>query len=96
MPECLGDLPCLHLLELLTPPPTQLPCKQLIRFVRLQCAGNVEVAVHHGKVAKVAVAREILTLCYYGLREGEIRRLEAAGARANSSLAMASTGRPTG
>jgi transposase len=48
------------------------------------------------KVAKVAVAREILTLCYYGLRDGEIRRLEAAAARANSSLAMASSGGPIG
>jgi transposase len=48
------------------------------------------------KVAKVAVAREILTLCYYGLRDGEIRRLDAAAARANSNLAMASSGRPTG
>jgi transposase len=27
------------------------------------------------KIAKVAVAREILTLCYYGLRDGEIRCL---------------------
>ena len=26
-------------------------------------------------VAKVAVARQILTLCFYGLRDGEIRRL---------------------
>lgn len=48
------------------------------------------------KVAKVAVARELLTLCYYGLRDGQIRRLEAAAARANSDLAMASSGRPTG
>ncbi len=48
------------------------------------------------KVAKVAVAREILTLCYYGLRDGEIRRLEAAAARANSPLAMAPTSGPTG
>jgi hypothetical protein len=40
-------------------------------------------------VAKVAVAREILTLCFYGLRDGEIRRLEAAAARANTALAMA-------
>ena len=48
------------------------------------------------KVAKVAVAREILTLCYDGLRDGEIRRLEAAAARANSALAMASSGGPTG
>jgi transposase len=48
------------------------------------------------KVAKVAVAREILTLCYYGLRDGGIRRLEAAASRANSPLAMASSGGPTG
>ena len=48
------------------------------------------------KVAKVAVAREILTLCYYGLRDGEIRRLEAAAARANSVLAMAPSGGPIG
>ena len=27
------------------------------------------------KIAKVAVARKILTLCYYGLRDGEIRCL---------------------
>ena len=48
------------------------------------------------KVAKVAVAREILTLCYYGLRDGEIRRLEAAAARANSALALAPSGGPIG
>lgn len=48
------------------------------------------------KVAKVAVAREILTLCYYGLRDGEIRRLEAAAARASSAFAMASSGGPVG
>jgi transposase len=29
------------------------------------------------KIAKVAIAREILTLCYYGLRDGEIRCLDA-------------------
>lgn len=29
------------------------------------------------KVARVAVARQILTLCYYGLRDGEIRCLKA-------------------
>jgi transposase len=34
------------------------------------------------QIAKVAVARKILTLCYYGLRDGEIR-----------SLAQASSGR---
>jgi transposase len=30
------------------------------------------------KVARVAVARQILTLCYYGLRDGEIRCLKAS------------------
>jgi transposase len=30
------------------------------------------------KVARVAVARQILTLCYYGLRDGEIRYLKAS------------------
>ena len=34
------------------------------------------IAKRRGKqVAKVAVARKILTLCYYGLRDGEIRCL---------------------
>ena len=31
------------------------------------------------KIAKVAIARKILTLCYYGLRDGEIRCLKRAG-----------------
>jgi transposase len=30
------------------------------------------------KVARVAIARQILTLCYYGLRDGEIRCLKAS------------------
>ena len=30
------------------------------------------------KVARVAVARQILTLCYYGLRDGEIRCLQTS------------------
>ena len=30
------------------------------------------------KIAKVAVARQILTLCYYGLRDGEIRCLDTS------------------
>jgi hypothetical protein len=47
-------------------------------------------------VAKDAVAREILTLWYYGLRDGEIRRLEAAAARAHSALALAPSGGPIG
>ena len=34
------------------------------------------IAKRRGKqIAKVAVARQILTLCYYGLRDGEIRCL---------------------
>ena len=48
------------------------------------------------KLAKLALAREILTLCYYGLRDGEIRRLEAAAARAKSAIAMAPPGGPIG
>jgi transposase len=31
------------------------------------------------KIATVAVARKLLTLCYYGLRDGEIRCLQASG-----------------
>jgi transposase len=34
------------------------------------------------KIAKVAIARRILTLCYYGLRDGEIRALDQASAKA--------------
>jgi hypothetical protein len=43
------------------------------------------------KVAKVAVARKIATLCYYGLRDGEIRCLAPrAGARTVRTLAVSS------
>jgi transposase len=43
-----------------------------------------------GQVAKVAVARKILTLCFYGLRDGEIRCLAPrVGARAVRTLAVA-------
>jgi transposase len=42
------------------------------------------------KIAKVAVARQILTLCYYGLRDGEIRSLNAPG-RASAAAVMAAT-----
>ena len=39
------------------------------------------------KIAKVAVARKILTLCYYGLRDGEIRCLaRRSRARAKEKL----------
>jgi transposase len=40
------------------------------------------------RIAKVAVARQILTLCYYGLRDGEIRCLSAADT-VNDELAAA-------
>jgi transposase len=40
------------------------------------------------KIARVAVARQILTLCYYGLRDGEIRCL-SAHPTANDQLAQA-------
>jgi transposase len=40
------------------------------------------------KIAKVAVARKILTLCYYGLRDGEIRCLKRSG-RASALKVMA-------
>jgi hypothetical protein len=41
------------------------------------------------KLAKVPVAREILTRSDDGLRDGWIRRLEAAAARASPALAIA-------
>lgn len=49
------------------------------------------IAKRRGKqVAKVAVARKILTLCYYGLRDGEIRCLAPrAKARTNTTTAVA-------
>jgi transposase len=40
------------------------------------------------KIAKVAVARKILTLCFYGLRDGEIRCLKRSG-RASALKVMA-------
>jgi transposase len=48
------------------------------------------IAKRRGKqVAKVAVARKILTLCYYGLRDGEIRCLAPrAKARTNRTTAV--------
>jgi transposase len=50
------------------------------------------IAKRRGRqVAKVAVARKILTLCYYGLRDGEIRCLAPrAGARTHSTMAVRS------
>ncbi len=47
------------------------------------------ITKHRGrKVAKVAVARQILTLSYYGLRDGEIRCL-ARRSRANAKEKLA-------
>jgi transposase len=48
------------------------------------------IAKRRGKqVAKVAVARKILTLCYYGLRDGEIRCLAPrARPRVNTTVAV--------
>jgi hypothetical protein len=40
------------------------------------------------KIAKVAIARKLLTLCYYGLRDGEIRCLKPPG-RASAMKVMA-------
>ena len=40
------------------------------------------------KIAKVAIARKLLTLCYYGLRDGEIRCLKRLG-RASAMKVMA-------
>jgi hypothetical protein len=38
------------------------------------------IAKRRGRnIAKVALARRMLTLCYYGLRDGEIRCLQAPG-----------------
>ena len=50
------------------------------------------IAKRRGRqVAKVAVARKILTLCYYGLRDGEIRCLAPrAGARTQRTTAVSS------
>jgi len=39
------------------------------------------------KIAKVAIARKILTLCYYGLRDGEIRCLARRPSATNATAA---------
>ena len=38
----------------------------------------VRIDLHRRYKARVAVARKLLTLVYYGLRDGEIRRLNQA------------------
>src|SRR5438132_14209887 len=54
-------------------------------------AAYERIAKRRGKqVAKVAVARKILTLCYYGLRDGEIRCL-APRATARTKITTALT-----
>jgi hypothetical protein len=45
------------------------------------------------KIAKVAIARKLLTLCYYGLRDGEIRCFKPSG-RASAMKVMAPSQRP--
>ncbi len=45
------------------------------------------------KIATVAVARKLLTLCYYGLRDGEIRCLEAPGPGERDRCPGAASGR---
>ena len=54
-------------------------------------AAYERIAKRRGKqIAKVAVARKILTLCYYGLRDGEIRCLAPrAKARTKRTTAVA-------
>ena len=42
-----------------------------------------------GKIAKVAIARQILTLSYYGLRDGEIRCLARRSSRASAKEKLA-------
>ena len=53
-------------------------------------ASYERIAKRRGKpIAKVAVARKILNLCFYGLRDGEIRCLAPrAGARTNRTTAV--------
>jgi hypothetical protein len=40
------------------------------------------------QIAKVAVARKILTLCFYGLRDGEIRCVSDRGRARSPPSAM--------
>ena len=42
-------------------------------------SGNPHIHLDPRNIAKVALARRMLTLCYYGLRDGEIRCLQAPG-----------------
>src|SRR5262249_25151456 len=46
------------------------------------------------KVARVAIAREILTLSYYGLRDGEIRRLNRPAPASSMKISPAASNGP--
>jgi hypothetical protein len=72
------------------PPPLTrrpLPCRALVEAAQKAATGGgplraafERIAKRRGRnIAKVALARRMLTLCYYGLRDGEIRCLQAAG-----------------
>ncbi len=64
---------------------------RLVRWAAVEAVvrqrGATPIQVHHHRVAdrrgrsiaKVAAARKLLTLVYYGLRDGEIRCLAEAG-----------------
>jgi transposase len=64
---------------------------RLVRWAAVEAVvrqrGTTSIQVHHHRVAdrrgrsiaKVAAARNLLTLVYYGLRDGEIRCLAEAG-----------------
>jgi hypothetical protein len=83
------------------PPPLTrrpLPCRALVEAAQKCTTGGgplresfERIAKRRGrKIAKVAVARQILTLSYYGLRDGEIRCLARRGrASAKKKLAVA-------
>jgi len=60
------------------------PCRALVEAAQKAATGGgplrvafERIAKRRGrKIAKVAIARRMLTLCYYGLRDGEIRCLQ--------------------
>ena len=74
------------------------PCRALVEAAQKCTTGGgplrdsfERIAKRRGrKIAKVAVARQILTLSYYGLRDGEIRCLaRRSRASAKEKLAVA-------
>jgi hypothetical protein len=55
-----------------------------------RCGRYERIAKRRGsRAAKVAVARQILTLCYYGLRDGEIRCLDREATNPDDGMADA-------